>query len=239
KSYWEKYQLVFTVGEEIDIQKDLLSLIDMGYERVPMVNTPGEFSQRGGIIDIYPVTEEHTIRLELFDDEVDSIRYFDAGSQRSLQKEQTVNIHPATELLLAEDDIISGVQRLEDALGKSLQKLKTPGGKEKLTEVIGYDVERLKNMERFQEMYKYIGFFYENPTSLLDYMPESGVVILDEMSRIQESANHLDTEEAEWYSSLLESNQMVHDSYFSFDWHAIWDNTNHMRIYMSVFLRHI
>src|SRR5699024_10579250 len=190
-------------------------------------------------IDIYPVTEEHPIRIELFDDEVDSIRYFDAGSQRSLQKEQTVNIHPATELLLAEDDIISGVQRLEDALGKSLQKLKTPGGKEKLTEVIGYDVERLKNMERFQEMYKYIGFFYENPTSLLDYMPESGVVILDEMSRIQESANHLDTEEAEWYSSLLESNQMVHDSHFSFDWHEIWDHTNHMRIYMSVFLRHI
>lgn len=239
KSYWEKYQLSFSVGSEIDIEKDLLSLIDMGYERVSMVNTPGEFSQRGGIIDIYPVTEEHPIRIELFDDEVDSIRYFDAGSQRSLDKRQTANVVPATELLLSEDDMVSGAQRLEDALKTSLTKLKTSEEKEKLLEVIEYDIDRLNNMERFQEMYKYIGFFYENPASLLDYLSDSGILMLDEMSRVQESAHHLDTEEAEWYSSLLESHQMVRDSKFSFDWQEIWEHTNHQRIYMSVFLRHI
>src|SRR5699024_3521170 len=239
KSYWEKYQLSFSVGSEIDIEKDLLSLIDMGYERVSMVNTPGEFSQRGGIIDIYPVTEEHPIRIELFDDEVDSIRYFDAGSQRSLDKRQTANVVPATELLLSEDDMVSGAQRLEDALKTSLTKLKTSEEKEKLLEVIEYDIDRLNNMEHFQEMYKYIGFYYENPASLLDYLSDSGILMLDEMSRVQESAHHLDTEEAEWYSSLLESHQMVRDSKFSFDWQEIWEHTNHQRIYMSVFLRHI
>src|SRR5699024_9961406 len=134
---------------------------------------------------------------------------------------------------------VSGVQRLENALATTLAKLKTHDEKETLLEVIGHDIERLKNMERFQEMYKYIGFFYENPASLLDYLPESGVVIVDEMSRVQESANHLDTEEAEWYSSLLASNQMVQDSKFSFDWNEIWEHTDHQRIYMSVFLRHI
>ena len=82
--YWGKYQLVFKVGEEIDIEQYLSFLIDMGYERTNMVTTPGEFSVRGGIIDIYPVTEAHPIRIELFDDEVDSIRFFDAESQRSL-----------------------------------------------------------------------------------------------------------------------------------------------------------
>src|SRR5699024_8790484 len=204
-----------------------------------MVNTPGEFSQRGGIIDIYPVTEEHPIRIELFDDEVDSIRHFDAGSQRSLNKKQTASVNPATELLLGNDDMVSGVQRLENALATTLAKLKTHDEKETLLEVIGHDIERLKNMERFQEMYKYIGFFYENPASLLDYLPESGVVIVDEMSRVQESANHLDTEEAEWYSSLLAYKQIVQDSKFSFDWNEIWEHTDHQRIYMSVFLRHI
>src|SRR5699024_11048590 len=117
--------------------------IDMGYERVSMVNTPGECSQRGGIIDIYPVTEEHPIRIELFDDEVDSIRYFDAGSQRSLDKRQTANVVPATELLLSEDDMVSGAQRLEDALKTSLTKIKTSEEKEKLLEVIEYDIDRL------------------------------------------------------------------------------------------------
>lgn len=238
-SHWDKYQLPFTLGEEIDIDLYLASLVEMGYERTSMVTTPGEFSLRGGIIDIYPITEEHPIRVELFDEEVDSIRYFDAESQRSLDKQQKVIVGPATELLLTEKDIISSAGRLEEALAETLRNRKASDGKETLIEVMEHDIGRLKNLERFQGMYKYIGFFYNNPASLLDYLPSDGLIILDEMSRIQESATNLDTEEAEWYSSLLESNQMVKNSKFSFDWYTIWEGMRHQRIYMSVFLRHI
>ncbi|HLR66659.1 transcription-repair coupling factor [Virgibacillus alimentarius] len=238
-SYWDKYQLRFTLGEEIDIDAYLSSLVDMGYERGSMVNSPGEFSIRGGIIDIYPVTEENPIRIELFDEEVDSIRYFDAGTQRSLEKIEQVRVRPATELLLNEEDILSGANRTERALASTLKKIKSKEAKEKLIKVMEHDIERLKNVERFQEMYKYIGFLYENPASLLDYLPSNGLIIMDEMSRIQETATNLDKEEAEWYSSLLASNQMVKDSTFSFDWLTVWGKINHPRIYMSVFLRHI
>ncbi|MFD1039879.1 transcription-repair coupling factor [Virgibacillus byunsanensis] len=238
-NYWENYQLPFRLGEEIDVDVYLTSLVDMGYERVSMVNTPGEFSLRGGIIDIYPVTEEHPIRIELFDDEIDSIRYFDAETQRSLNKKKEVTIGPATELLLNQEDILTGANRLEEALAKTLKKRKSNEAKEKLLEVIEYDIDRLKNLEHFQEMNKYIGFLYKNPTSLLDYLPSNGLIIMDELSRIQETATNLDTEEAEWYSSLLESNKMVIDSTFSFDWHAIWEKMYHQRLYFSVFLRHI
>ncbi|MFP3489555.1 hypothetical protein R0K20_18340, partial [Staphylococcus sp. SIMBA_130] len=86
---------------------------------------------------------------------------------------------------------------------------------------IEQDISRLKNLERFQEMYKYIGFLYENPASLLDYLDSDGLIVLDEMSRIQETATHLDMEEAEWYSSLLESGQMVRNSRFSLDWDTV------------------
>lgn len=239
-SYWRKYQLPFNLGEEIAIQSYIQSLIDMGYERQPMVNAPGEFSIRGGIIDIYPVTEANPVRIELFDEEIDSIRYFDADSQRSLEKLNSIKIGPATELLLTEEDIIAGAERLENALQKSLGKIKTDEGKEKLNEVIEQDLERLRNLEHFPEMNKYIGFLYNNPASLLDYLPNDGLIVLDEMSRIQETATHLDTEEAEWYSSLLASNQMVQHHTFSFDWHDIFDGMQQrQRLYMSVFLRHI
>src|SRR5699024_90486 len=67
QDYWDKYQLRFALGEEIKIDSYLSSLVDMGYERAGMVTTPGEFSLRGGIIDIYPVTEEHPVRIELLD----------------------------------------------------------------------------------------------------------------------------------------------------------------------------
>ncbi|WP_249872210.1 transcription-repair coupling factor [Oceanobacillus saliphilus] len=239
QNYWSNYQLRFTNGEEIAIDSYLSSLIDMGYERASMVTTPGEFSQRGGIIDIYPITEEHPIRIELFDEEIDSIRYFDAETQRSLDKVNEVIIGPATELLLTNEDIITASEKLEEALSITLKKMKASDAKEKLMEVMERDISRFKNLERFQEMYKYIGFLYSKPASLLDYLATDGLIILDEMGRIQETATNLDTEEAEWYSSLLESGQMVRNSRFSLDWNTVLQTMRQQRIYMSVFLRHI
>jgi transcription-repair coupling factor (superfamily II helicase) len=238
--YWKNYELIFTTGEEINLETTLKMLIHMGYESTSMVTKPGEFSRRGGIIDIYPITEEYPIRIELFDVEVDSIRYFDAESQRSLEEQiQSVIIGPASELLLTEEDIYTAAERLEEALSFSLKKVKESKDKEALMEVIEQDISRLKNLERFQEMYKYIGYFYEEPESLIDYLPANGVIILDEMSRIEETAVNLDKEEAEWYSNLLETNRMVRKSRFSFEWQNITDKMTQMKLYLSVFLRHI
>jgi len=237
--YWEKYQLPFIVGETIDLEKYTTYLISMGYERVPMVTTPGEFSIRGGIFDIYPVTREHPIRIELFDVEVDSIRTFDAETQLSLDKLEQVVIEPAIELLLADEDFATGVQKLEQALANVLKQKRLTTEKEQLSQNITADIERLKEREHFQGIYKYIGLLYESSTSLLDYLPTDGLVIFDEMIRIQETANHLDVEEAEWYSSLLENNDMVPDFPFAFDWQTIWAKMDRQRLYLSVFLRHI
>src|SRR5690625_5924782 len=88
-------------------------------------------------------------------------------------------------------------------------------------------------------MHKYVGFIYEEPDSLLDYLPRNGLLIMDEMSRIQDTATSLDHEEAEWYSSLLMTNRMVKGGSFSFDWTTVWDKIDHQRLYMSIFLRHI
>src|SRR5690625_4691450 len=134
--YWSKYQLLFKHGKDIDVEGYLASLVDMGYERASMVTKPGEFSLRGGIIDIYPITEKHPLRIELFDEEIDSIRYFNAENQRSLEKVNEVIVGPATELLLTKEDILSGGERLEGALGETLKKIKTDEKKEKLIEVI-------------------------------------------------------------------------------------------------------
>ncbi len=239
KDYWGKYQLSFVFDEEINVEAYLSSLVEMGYERTPMVTTPGEFSRRGGIIDIYPITEEHPVRIELFDEVVDSIRFFDAETQRSIKKIDQISILPATEILLTKEDMIAGSERLAEALSQTLKKMRSPEQKEILVELIDQDIDRLRNFNRFDEMYKYIGFFYDEPTSLLDYLPANGLIILDEMSRIQETATSLDNEEAEWHASLLEANQIVQGSQFSFDWHAVRDKMKQQRLYMSVFLRHI
>ncbi|MFC7061767.1 transcription-repair coupling factor [Halobacillus seohaensis] len=239
KDYWEHYKLPFRVGEEIDLSQYLERFVSMGYERTDMVSSPGEFSVRGGIIDVYPLTTEYPYRIELFDTEVDSIRTFDSETQRSHSKFEHIEVGPASEMLLTDEDFTRVAQRLEGALSHSLQKLTKNEAKETLNSHIEHDITRLHHRERFQEMYKYIGYYYEHPVSLLDYLPENGLVVLDEMSRIQETAVRLDQEEAEWYNSLLEVNQMVRDLRISFDWHDTWANMKQTKLYLSVFMRHI
>ena len=89
---------------ELDKLKD--SLVTLGYERVGQVEMPGQFSVRGGIIDIYSLTEENPWRIELWGDEIDSIRSFDAESQRSLENLDEITIYPAVEKI-GEKDMVS------------------------------------------------------------------------------------------------------------------------------------
>lgn len=86
------------VGSVLETEAVKLRLVRMGYERVGQVEMPGQFAIRGGIIDIYPLTEEYPVRVELWDDEVDSIRSFDAESQRSLENLDELTLYPAAEL---------------------------------------------------------------------------------------------------------------------------------------------
>src|SRR5699024_6158899 len=113
KDYWEQYRLSFTMDSQVELDSVIEKLFEMGYDRVDMVTAPAEFSVRGGIIDVYPVTETNPIRIELFDTEVDSIRYFDANNQRSLENAESVSIVPARELLVTKEDMMRAANQLE------------------------------------------------------------------------------------------------------------------------------
>lgn len=96
----ELQKLILTIGTQSVVEMDALRLrlIQMGYERTGQVELPGEFAIRGGILDVFPLTEEYPVRIELWDDEVDSIRSFDAASQRSLDNLTEIVLYPAAEL---------------------------------------------------------------------------------------------------------------------------------------------
>lgn len=239
KEIWEKYQLRFTQGHSINLPNFLETFIYMGYKRVQMVTTPGEFSVRGGIIDIYPMTESYPVRIELFDDEVDSIRYFNADSQRSLEQINEIIINPAEEILLTQEDFLSTGHKLDKLLSETIASFKTKVAKEKLIESVGYDIERIKVGEKFPGISIYNAYFYDEPAILLDYLAEDAVVFFDEMSRIQEAADQLDLEEAEWYNYSLEMNHLMKNMTFSYDFTTIKRKLSHPQIYLSVFMRHI
>ena len=86
------------VGEELDLDETLERLVTCGYEREEQVTDRGQFAVRGGILDVYPATEERAVRVELFGDEVESLRWFSTFTQRSLEDAERVEIEPAAEL---------------------------------------------------------------------------------------------------------------------------------------------
>jgi transcription-repair coupling factor (superfamily II helicase) len=92
-------QRVLRPGATLDLDETSRWLVSVGYERVPLVEAPGQFSVRGGLLDVFPATRLHPVRLELFGDEVESLREFDLGSQRSTHEVPEITLLPASEEL--------------------------------------------------------------------------------------------------------------------------------------------
>ncbi|RFU62647.1 transcription-repair coupling factor [Peribacillus glennii] len=239
KDVWKKFQLSLKAGDDLDLDETLNTFVSMGYQRGDMVSSPGEFSLRGGIIDIYPITESNPVRIELFDTEIESIRSFRVEDQRSMDKRSSVLIGPMTEALLESSHIERIVEKLENGLGKSLKKLKDEKAKEQMVQTIGHELELLKNGSIPDQIFKYISLGYEQPASLIDYLPAGGVVILDEISRIQEINESLEKEEAQWYTDLLSEGRIIHDIKLSHRMPELIMGSKRPFVYLSLFLRHV
>lgn len=235
--HWTTSRLETKVGEEVLIGEWMDQLVAMGYSRQPMVTTPGEFALRGGILDIYPIYMENPVRLEFFDTEVDSIRTFSAEDQRSLEKRKDVCILPATEFVWTKQQLLQLAEKLEVSLAKSLKKVKKPEIKELLLQQIGHDIELLKQGDVPEQMTKYISILEETPTFLGDYFDENGLVLFDELGRIQEVTDSLESEEKDWYISMLEEGKTVHDVKLSFSMKEILGMLNQKKLYFSLFAR--
>ena len=235
----EQDDLMIKVGEEYPYEQFVTQLFDFGYKFTDMVTTPGEMSRRGGIVDVYPLTEDYPVRIEWFDDEVESIRYFDADTQRSNDELDSIIISPAEEFLLSKELLQAGSEKLKQLLANSLKKIKNVEEKEKLREAISYDIERLEQGEFFPEALKYISLYYDELHSLIDYLPKDTIVVLDEMGRITETAERLDREAAHYYTDLLESFSIVPNLTLTLDWPTVLKKMSHQKIYFSLFLRHI
>ena len=223
------------VGQTLDMEEIKHLLTGMGYERMGQVDGMGQFSVRGGILDVFPLTEEVPVRIELWGDEVDSIRSFDAESQRSIQQMDEVTIYPAAELILTKEHIEEGILRLEadeKKQEKAFRDQKKPEEAQRIRRAVGELVESLKEGFDVQTLDAYIRYFCRDTVSFLDYMKEVGAkvtlvssgvarktaekkqtsglaLILDEPQRMKEKAETVETEFRESMSHRLEQRYIL------------------------------
>ncbi|MEJ8546159.1 transcription-repair coupling factor [Brevibacillus borstelensis] len=234
---WKEAQIELNVGEELDIDAFLLRCIELGYERVDMVERKGELSVRGGIIDLYPIDSEWPVRIELFDVDIDSIRTFDMTTQRSLESTQSYTIGPAKEMIASTALLQEAAVRLEQKLGETVARLKDGAAKEKVVEYIGGDVERLKQGQRFAHLYSYISVMYPTNDTLLSYMPSNTLLIVDEPSRVLDTAAQLQKEEAEWLTGRIAEGEYMANLTLSRSYDDTVASKKRQIVYLSLFLR--
>ncbi len=171
----------FVVGEEIDLSNLGRRLLEMGYKRVDLVDGKGQFTVRGGILDIFPVTEDALYRVEFFDDEVDSIRDVNIETRRSNAKHESLRIYPASEFVLEPADVKRAKKNIELDYKNTLDIFKNADDEVLENLELSYE-EALVNISsgvNFTGIEACVCYYFENMISVLDIVKNADV-FLDE-----------------------------------------------------------
>ena len=196
------------------VQKELASkLVNMGYVRAYQVEAPGQFSMRGGIIDIFDLTEDNPYRIELWGEEIESIRIFDASTQRSLEMLESCKVFPASEMIIDEDDLYTGLKKIEAESKEVAGKLRAEFHTEeayRLESSVRTLREDLTELGRLTNLESYIHFFYEETNLLGEFFDSSNtVLVFDEPMRIKEHVNAVTLEFTDSMKNRLEKGYVL------------------------------
>lgn len=205
--------LTVEAGQTLDLEEWKDRLISLGYERSAQVDAMGQFAIRGGILDIFPLTEELPYRIELWDDEVDSIRTFDPESQRSVEQLDLVTLYPADELILTNDQINDGIRKIEQsekAYEKALRdQLKTEESA-RIKRSVGELIEGLKQGFRTGRLDSFLPFFTDKTDSFLGYFKkDQHLIVLDEPARLKEKGETVELEFRDSMTNRLEKGYLL------------------------------
>lgn len=179
------------------------ALTDMGYERVKLVDIPGTFSMRGSLVDIFPIEGERPVRIEFFDDEIDTMRYFNPADQLSQEACPALAIIPAHELPLTEQAGQRALEALEAELAKTAATLRG-APKHNLLERYQPFVENLRQGQWDYGMEQLACLLYPEPYTLLDYI-DGGTLILSEPEAVHFTVDELADSRRSRYSDMLEA----------------------------------
>jgi len=191
-----KHVMHLETGDTLNLETLKEKLTLLGYERYDLIEGKGQFSVRGGIVDI-ATSSSNGVRIEFWGDEIDSIRKFSIASQRTTEMLKDTFIYPTYEFLL-EKDINTICKKIEE-------KNYTDIVREKVNE----DIEHIKNGEYITKIDKYFDCFYENTNTLLDYISDEYIIFIDEIEKIKTRVENITKDNEHLVKDLIEKNKVV------------------------------
>ncbi len=194
-----------SIGDEMETEELASRLVRLGYRREGMVEGSGQFSIRGGIVDVFPCGSDNPYRIEFFDTEVDSIRIFDAETQRTIDQAESFTANPANEILQTADEAFA----LADKLSDIADKLDTSIEREsRLSAILKRDIEKIREGIYFPSMDKYIPYIYKKKPTILDYINQSTVIFADDPIRISERIDVISKDQSELVTDMYNRGEL-------------------------------
>ena len=210
--YFENGIVAISDTDTIELEALRRKLVAMGYENVGTCEHPGEFAVRGGIIDVYPLTAELPVRIELWGDEVDSIRSYDASNQKSIENIDSVIIFPAVEVILSTDEVEAGLHKMEEEKNLRYEKYRKEMKTEeayRLKTYVDRVIEETRAWGLSQEVETNLNYFCEDLASFIDFMPKNTYLFLDEVQKLIVKAESTEVEFAEAMTRRVEAGYML------------------------------
>lgn len=205
-------KLKLSVNDTVSEKDFSKKLTDLGYEKVYMVEEAGQFSVRGGIIDIFPLTEECPYRVELWGDDIESIRMFDVESQRSITECDEIEVYPSGEMVLSDTRIRKGLDKIKkefktqyDALRKEFRTEQAA----RLESMVKTVEEELMEFNSTMGLDSMVEYFYDETVSFLDYFDDDTFVFIDEPEKVMQRSFDYETEFAYSMQSRLEGGYVL------------------------------
>lgn len=188
--------LKFKVGEVHSLDKIKQNLVNLGYTRCDLIEGRGQFSLRGGILDI-SINDAIGVRIEFWGDEIDSIRNFNIVSQRSINALEKVEIEPAHEYIL-EKPIEEICKKVRKTIANDLQE-----------DIIEQDIEQIKAGNYISKIDKYFDCFYDKQQTVIDYLNKNSIITFDEIRKIEQRAQNVIKDNDNLIKNLIEKGKVV------------------------------
>ncbi|MBQ6401874.1 MAG: transcription-repair coupling factor [Firmicutes bacterium] len=239
--------LTFACGQDVDTGRLPEQLSRLGYERVSVIESRGEFTIRGGIIDVFPADSEYPVRIELFDTEVDSIRTFDPQTQRSIDAIDRAEVFACRLLLREEEGFARAGNKIRRAYDRRIRKLekaaaekaKKEGGSGQAISASSIRTEQTYQLARrrdqlleyldqginLQYLENFPGYFYEETEYLWDYLQDP-LIMIDDPGRILETLEAAEKELAEDVETILSEGRGIGE-----DFAAVSGSPDYFRLY--------
>lgn len=209
---FKKHLITLKPGDCFESNQLEQKLLEMGYERVEKVEGRGQYAKRGGIFDIYPVNSDMPCRIEFFDIEIDSMRWFSSENQRSVGQCESLDIYPAREIVYSREDIEGISKRIEEALVATISSVSSEVGP-LLKKNIMRSVEKLQDSHYFTGVDKFIPYLLEEKASLFDYLSEKHLVFFEEPERTRERMKNEQEDLNNLCETLLEKGMILNGTF--------------------------